>query len=190
MASKKYYCYVDETGQDTECKLFIVSVVIAQKDRAEISELLEKIEKDTGKGKTKWVRTRKEFKVAYLERVLTSKVFRHKIFYSLSEDTKAYKEITLITIASAITAVKDSSDYKASIFIDGLQKSEIFKVGSGLRKIGVHTEKVRGVRDESNAIVRLADAIAGLIREQTEKIEYAKKLYKVGTDNKSLIKVQ
>ena len=67
MASKKYYCYVDETGQDTEGKLFIVSVVIAQKDRAEISELLEKIEKDTGKGKTKWVRTRKEFKVAYLE---------------------------------------------------------------------------------------------------------------------------
>ena len=186
---QKLYCYVDETGQDTKGKLFIVSVVITQEDREEVTELLEKTEKETGKGKTKWVRSKKEFKIAYLERILTNKIFKHKIFYSLSQDTKSYKEVTLITIASAITSVKEGDNYKALIYIDGLQKSEIFKVGSGLRKIGVHTEKVRGVKDESNAIVRLADAIAGLVREQTEGIEYSKKLYRMSTDNKTLIKV-
>ena len=70
-----------------------------------------------------------------------------------------------------------------------MQRSEVFRVGSGLRKIGVRTEKVRGVKDESNAIVRLADAIAGLIREKTERIEYANKLFKLGTNNKSLTRV-
>jgi len=186
---QKLYCYVDETGQDTAGKLYIVSVVIAQKDRDEIEKILEKIEKETGKGKTKWTRSKKEFKIAYLERVLTNKAFRRKIFHSFSKDTRAYRELTLITIASAITNVKEKDDYKASIFIDGLQRTQIFRVGSGLRKIGVQTQKVRGIRDESSAIIRLADTVAGLVREQAEGIGYAKKLYKIGTDNKCLTKV-
>ena len=186
---QKLYCYVDETGQDTAGKLFIVSVVVAQKDREEIDKILEKIEKETGKGKTKWTRSKKEFKIAYLERVLTNKAFRRKIFHSFSKDTRAYRELTLITIASAITNVKEKDDYKASIFIDGLQRTQIFRVGSGLRKIGVQTQKVRGIRDESSAIIRLADTVAGLVREQAEGIGYAKKLYKIGTDNKCLTKV-
>src|SRR3989344_2795486 len=136
MVVNKLYCFVDETGQDTKGKLFIVSVIIAQKDKEEIEKLLEKIEKDTGKGKTKWTRSKKEFKIDYLTRVLTSKVFRHKIFYSLAQDTKAYREVTLITIASAIATFKQKN-YKALIFIDGLQRGEILRVGSGLRKIGV-----------------------------------------------------
>ena len=186
---QKLYCYVDETGQDTAGKLFIVSVVVAQKDREEIDKILEKIEKETGKGKTKWTRSKKEFKIAYLERVLTNKAFRRKIFHSFSKDTRAYRELTLITIASAITNVKEKDDYKASIFIDGLQRTQIFRVGSGLRKIGVQTQKVRGIRDESSAIIRLADTVAGLVREQAEGIGYAKKLYKIGTDNNCLTKV-
>lgn len=188
MAVNKLYCFVDETGQDTEGRLFIVSIVIAQKDREETEKLLEKIEKETGKGKTKWIRSKREFKISFLERVLSSKVFTNKIFYSLSKDTKAYREITLITIASAIATFREKN-YKALIFIDGLQRSEIFRVGSGLRKIGVHTHKVRGIKDESNAIIRLADAIAGLVREQTEGIRYAKKLYRLGINNKSLSRV-
>lgn len=58
-----------------------------------------------------------------------------------------------------------------------------------LRRIGVHTEKVRGLRDESDEFIRLMDAIAGLIRENEEGIEYAKKLYKKGLENKTLTTV-
>lgn len=75
------------------------------------------------------------------------------------------------------------------VFIDGLQKSEVKKVATGLRRIGVHTEKVRGLRDESDEFIRLMDAIAGLIRENEEGIEYAKKLYKLGLENKTLTTV-
>jgi hypothetical protein len=183
---RKLYCYVDETGQDTKGKLFIVSVIITQEDREEIENLLEKIESKSEKKKTKWIRTKKEFKIAYLEAILANKIFRNKIFYSLSREMQAYKEVTLITIASAITATKVRDNYKASIFIDGLYKSEIPKVGTGLRKIGIHTEKIRGIKDENNVIIRLADAISGIIRESYEGIAYAKKLSKLGIENKTL----
>lgn len=186
---QKLYCYVDETGQDTEGEFFIVSVIIAKEDIAEIVRVLESIEQTSGKGKTKWIRTKKEFKIAYLEQIVTSKLFKHKIFYSLSTNTKAYKEITLIAIASAITSAKDIEEYKASVFIDGLYKSEVPKMGAGLRKIGIHTEKVRGVKDEVDAIIRLADAISGLIREDYQKIDYAQKLCSLGRKNKTLLQV-
>lgn len=186
---QKLYCYVDETGQDTQGKLFIVSVVIAKEDRADIYDLLEKIEKESGKKKTKWIQTKKEFKITYLERILNSKQLKHKIYFSLSEDTRAYKEATLITIASAITSAKDQDNYKASIFIDGLNKSEVPKVGASLRKIGIHTEKIRGIKDDRDAIIRLADTISGLIREQIEKVDYVQKLYKLGIENKTLVEV-
>lgn len=186
---QKLYCYVDETGQDTQGKLFIVSVVITKEDRAEIYDLLEKIEKESGKKKTKWIQTKKEFKIAYLKHILNSKQLKHKIYFSLSEDTRAYKEATLITIASAITSAKDQDNYKASIFIDGLNKSEVPKVGASLRKIGIHTEKIRGIKDDRDAIIRLADTISGLIREQIEKVDYVQKLYKLGIENKTLVEV-
>lgn len=186
---QKLYCYVDETGQDTEGKLFIVSVVITKEDRSEVYDLLKKIERESGKKKTKWIRTKKELKIAYLDEVLQNKLFRHKIYYSVSADTTAYKEVTLITIASAITSAKDRRDYKASIFIDGLYKSEVLRVGASLRKIGIHTEKIRGVNDETDAIIRLADAISGLMREWTEGIDYAQKLYALGAKNKTVTRV-
>ncbi|MEK7572042.1 MAG: DUF3800 domain-containing protein [Patescibacteria group bacterium] len=185
----KLYCYVDETGQDTKGELFIVSVIITKEDRADIIKTLEEIERNSGKGKTKWVKTKKEFKIAYLERIITNKLFKHKIFYSLSKETKAYKELTLISIASAITAAKDTEEYKASIFIDGLYKSEIPKMGAGLRKIGIHTEKVRGIKDEADAIIRLADTISGLMREDYQGVDYAKKLSLLGRKNKTLLQV-
>lgn len=156
-------------GQDTQGALFVVSVAVAKEDREELRQLLAEIEKTTGKGKTKWVNTRKQFKIAYLEKILILRTFRHKIFYSLSKETKTYREITLVTIASAITASKEEGEYEALVFIDGLQKSEVKKVATGLRKIGVRTEKVRGIRDESDEFIRLTDAVAGLIREHWEQ---------------------
>ncbi len=38
----KYYCYVDESGQDTKGKVFVVSGVFSQFSRDEIKELIEK----------------------------------------------------------------------------------------------------------------------------------------------------
>jgi len=46
--SKKLYCYVDETGQDTKGKLFLVAIVLEQQGQLiRIQNKLDKIEKLT-----------------------------------------------------------------------------------------------------------------------------------------------
>lgn len=47
---KKIYCYVDETGQDTGGKIFVVSIILTMTERDSLLGLCEKIEKETGKG--------------------------------------------------------------------------------------------------------------------------------------------
>ena len=88
-SKQKLYCYVDESGQDTKGDIFVVSVIIAKEDRVEIIDILEKIEQDTKKRKTKWRSSKQEYKIAYLDEILTRNLFKHKIFYSLSKETKA-----------------------------------------------------------------------------------------------------
>ena len=46
----KLYCYVDETGQDTEGRFFLVSVVVTGVERDEMRTWLETVEKESGKG--------------------------------------------------------------------------------------------------------------------------------------------
>lgn len=186
---QKLYCYVDETGQDTQGELFVVSVVITQEDRDEVIKLLESIESETGKKATKWHKTRKDIKRIYIENILQRKMLKDKIFYSLFKDAGQYKELSVITIATAINSAKEQDEYKASIFIDGLQKSEVLIIGISLRRLGIKAEKVRGVKDESNSIIRLADAIVGFVREYVEGTDYTKQLYKLGIKNKTLQEV-
>jgi len=42
-------------------------------------------------------------------------------------------------------------------------------VGLQLRRSGIHAKKVRGLKDESDALIRLVDAICGLVRGAIEK---------------------
>ena len=182
---EKIYCYVDESGQDTKGKFFIVSVVVAKKDQDKLAEKLMFIEEKTGKTR-KWSRERKEILIQYLSEIFKSKEFRNKIFYSLNRNTKAYKELTILTIAATINEVKTTEKYKANVFIDGLVKPEINRVGTGLRQIGVRTEKVQGARDESNPFIRLADAIAGLVGRNQKGSDYTQNLIDIGIKKKIL----
>jgi hypothetical protein len=177
---EKLYCYVDETGQHTDGAIFVVSVATAKHDRDELELLLERIELETGKKATKWMKTRRDIREAYLSRIFREPSFKGRLFYTMSKGTRDYKPLTLIAIASAVTAVRHSQDYKASIFIDGLKRSEYRAVSTGLHRIGVVTGKVRGVADESSVFIRLADAMAGIVREAEEGLPYAQALCKRG----------
>ncbi|MCL5410751.1 MAG: DUF3800 domain-containing protein [Patescibacteria group bacterium] len=188
--SEKIFCYVDETGQDTLGKFFIVSVVITKNNREKIAKLLVEIEQETGKKSTKWLKTKKELKIAYLKKVLENKIFKKTIYYSITKETKTYRDTTIVAIASAINDTKCQEKYKASVFIDGLKKSEVRVVGVGLRQIGIRIEKVRGIKDESSSIIRLADAIAGLVRKNNEGVDYAVELYRLGAKQGVLRKLK
>jgi hypothetical protein len=71
---------VDETGQDTLGQLFIVSVVIAATDRDGLVAELENIERFSRKGKVKWIHTRHQSRLAYMQAVLSASVFRETLY--------------------------------------------------------------------------------------------------------------
>lgn len=78
---QKLYCYVDETGQDSVGKLFLVAIVLKEIEQLELLESkLKKIEKRSGKKQTKWKRVKKDIKIKYLEELLRIRGLRKSIF--------------------------------------------------------------------------------------------------------------
>ena len=168
----KLYCYVDETGQDTKGQLFIVVTVVIAEERYRLDAYLEAAEKTSGIGKKKWVRakTALDSRNQYLESVGAGD-FKNKLFYSQYADTGtgAYEQLTVLAIAQAISQYRAkhrlTDDYKVSVTIDGLKRAEETRVGKQLRELGIKSRKIRGARDASEPLIRLADRIAGLVRD-------------------------
>jgi hypothetical protein len=69
---------------------------------------------------------------------------------------------------------KAQGAYRVTISVDGLTRTEQQVFANSLRVRGIGPRKIRGVRDEkSNAGIRLADAICGLIRDAEEGQQWA-----------------
>lgn len=167
--TQRLFCYVDETGQDTQGQLFVVvAVVTVEPD--ELRKHLETAEATSGTGKAKWRRVRKG-KGAYLMAALSSAI-KIRVYYQVFTGPElSYELATVQATANAIDAYRDSEgigEYNATIVIDGLHRSLQHRTAKLLRNLGIRTKSVRGERDEASPIVRLADAVAGLVRESYE----------------------
>jgi hypothetical protein len=164
---QKLFCYVDETGQDTRGELFIVAVVATGQERDQLRRTCEAIERDSRKGRRKWVKTTYSRRLAYIQKVLEKPIFRGKLNFAVYRDTQDYSSLTVQVIIRALH-ITSETDYGATILIDGLPRSMEQVVGLQLRRSGIHAKKVRGLKDESDALIRLADAICGLVRGAIE----------------------
>lgn len=175
MTTNKLYCYVDESGQDTLGRFFIVSVVVTEKDKETLETKLIEIEKMSLKGRRKWSDTREQQKISYISSLLREELLLRTLYYAFYENTVNYLPNTVLATARAIL-FKAEESYQAIVFVDGLQKSQTKWFGTELRHLRIKTEKVRGVKkEESSAIMRLADALSGFIRESVEgKEEFVK----------------
>ncbi|MBI5653648.1 MAG: DUF3800 domain-containing protein [Chloroflexi bacterium] len=174
---EKIYCYVDETGQDTQGDLFIVSVVITGRERDSLIERCAEIEQRTRKGRIKWIKTDYTRRVEYIRQILAEPAFRGKLNFASYRNTRDYLPRTVLTIARAITALA-LDDYKASVLIDGLPRAQEKWVGIELRHLRIKIKKVRGVlKEENDALVRLADALCGFVRAALEGQAEMRKLF-------------
>ncbi len=70
-----------------------------------------------------------------------------------------------------------SGDYFVTVVIDGLNKREADLMRINLRGLGVKYKTIRGMKDEQSVFLRLADALAGFMRDYLEGESYAKKLF-------------
>ena len=85
MDKLRLYCYADETGQDTQGKIFLVAVVITKRElREAIEDNLEALEKESGKGLLKWKLTSIEKKKGYLQEILRIDALQGSLFYTVS----------------------------------------------------------------------------------------------------------
>lgn len=159
--AKKLYAYVDETWLD---ELFIVAIVIAGERREELAAICEQAELIAGKER-KWSGTAEAVNMAYMRRVVShmSDLARlHFVIFSHADD---YTEATIEAIARAIDAQNLADDYKATIIYDGLPRHQEVEIGAALRKRRIRIRKVRGMDDEADSRLRLADAVCGLLRD-------------------------
>ena len=170
---EKIYCYVDETGQDTLGQWFLVAVVIVTDDKTKIEEQLLSIEHESKKGTTKWHKAKHVQREKYIEGIGKIKDLRGGFYYSTYKNTILFADLLALTTAKAILD-KASSNYSASIVIDGLDRNMEKWFAVSLRKLKIKTSKVKGARDESSAFIRLADSMAGLLRDASEKKSWAK----------------
>ncbi len=174
--TQKLYCYVDETGQDTQGRFFLVALVIVDQEREDLRGHLKRREKRSGKAAKKWTQATLEQKKGYLTEILQTHALQGKIFYREFAHTTDYLACTLETIAQGV-AKKAGQEDRVTVIIDSLGKREGKVVGARLRKQGVRVEKVRGVPHKSDEFIRLADAMAGFIRDFLEGAAYADTFY-------------
>jgi hypothetical protein len=137
---------------------------------------LEKIEVESGKKNTKWNKSKHNFRKNYISEITKIEKLKRRIFFDTFSDTKKYIELTSFATAKAILKKTGSENYKVTVFVDGFKKKEVEIFIKGLRDLKIKTRKIRSVKkDENNAFIRLVDAICGLVRDASDKNEWAVK---------------
>ena len=87
-----------------------------------------------------------------------------------------------------------SMDYLATVYVDALSSAKGNQYTKELRRIGVHIRPVRSIaKDKNEALIRLADAMAGFIRDiltgEMDSRGEAQALYQKGKRDGFLIEV-
>ena len=142
----------------TKGQLFIVAAVITGPNREHLRAFLQQIERASGKSKKKWTKATRLQRHAYMDQVVQAAALHGSLFYARFHHTTDYLPCLLSTTVAALATASAGQPYRATVLIDGLQKAERHRVGASLRQQRVTVKKIRGMRDESDEFIRLADA--------------------------------
>ena len=177
---QKLYCYVDETGQDINSEFFIVVAIISDKEQNLLRNELLEIESLAKIGQRKWRKSQFKRNKQYLQLVLKRKIGKGEIYFGHYKKPIPYFLPMLETLEKSILD-KAENDYKAIVYVDGIDKKKAAELTNALRLRKINLEFVRSARDESEPLIRLADRWVGCIRrallkkEAKEILESAKK---------------
>jgi hypothetical protein len=160
---EQLYCYVDETGQDAAAFAFVVVAVVSAGVQDDLRRELEDIEHQAGTGNRKWHKSRSERRLRYLSLVLEKQLLAGQIFFGTFRKPTPYFFPYVETIERAIRA-KAHEPYSARVCIDGIDRQKAAELTNALRDRGLTLNMVRGKKDESEPLIRLADMWAGCIR--------------------------
>lgn len=163
--STKFYIFVDESGQDTAGRFFIVGLVAVQGPVEPLRRVCEDVEERPGKEVRKWSKTSVTRRAAYLGELLSHAELRGALWYAVFNGRRDYPACTVEAVAAVLTQLQAAD---ATVFIDGLTRAAQQQVGRALRRMGCPVGKVRGCEDERDALMRRADALCGFVRAQLD----------------------
>lgn len=166
--TQRLYAYIDESGQETEGRIFVVcAVIVESSSRDALLSQLEALEARSRKGRVKWHRARFAYRQAYVRELENLALLAHSVFLIRFARTQRYNEVTAEAVARAIRARGGEND-RVRVIVDGLRREERRLFSSVLRRHQIRPDDVRGARDQNDAFIRLADAICGLTRDAAD----------------------
>ena len=178
---QKLYCYFDESGQDAGSEFFVVVVVVSDKDQNVLREQLVGVEKEAKTNMLKWHKTRHDRRCYYLNLLMQRKIATGEVYTAHYKKPLPYFFPMIEIIERAIKKAAKTS-YSAKIYVDGSDKAKAKALTNALRIRGISLRMVKGRRDESEPLIRLADMWAGCLRsallnrqDSKEIIEEAKR---------------
>jgi len=159
---------VDETGVDTLGKLFRVAVFISPAEEKETLKLQAlEIEVASKKGTRSWASRSlaPRERVAYANAIAAETSFTGRLYLVDFANRLDYRAMTIEAIAR-VAKTYGIIDAVAIVEIDGdLSKKVVQEYANGLRDASLFVDKVRGVRDQNEPLIRVCDAVCGWSRD-------------------------
>lgn len=185
---QKLYCYIDETGQDAGSEFFIVVAVVSDKEQNLLRDQLLEVETQVKIGQRKWHKSKLERNIQYLQLVLKKEIGKGEIYFGHYKKPIPYFLPMLETLEKAIRD-KAKGNYKAVIYVDGIDKKKAAELTNALRVRNIKLEFVRSARDESDPLIRLADRWAGCARAAVLDKKEERKIFKRAEEKAYIKKV-
>lgn len=167
---QKLYCYVDETGQDPASRFFIVVTVVSDQEQDALRVRLLDAEKTAETNHLKWHKTVHSRRMKYLSLVLERKIASGGVYIASYRKPIPYFFPMVVVVEKAIKRAA-KGQYRARVYVDGIDRQKAKELTNALRASKVSLQMVKGRRDESEPVIRLADMWAGCIRSAFLKHE-------------------
>lgn len=156
------YCFVDETGQDAGSAIFIVVAVIVSADIETIRQQFLSLETGLKIGSKKWHKLRHQSRVEFINGCLRENQKGISIYFGRFQKPVPFFFPTLEVVQCALK--KSSENQQVIVNIDGLDAISAKKMTNVLRTRHRRLKLVKGSKDESEVLIRLADRWAGALR--------------------------
>ena len=168
----KFYLYADETIWTSPAGFLIVAVVALPGDQVEyIRSLVTRLEVASGRDKRKWAQSLTAKKIAFLDGLGPILDGSPPILWRHHPGTNVDQvRLTALVVAGAAHQVDPLGAFY--VMIDGFKKAEGHLVSGAMKSRGLAFKKIVGGRDESEPLLRLADALAGFLGDRAKGKPY------------------
>lgn len=150
--------------------------IVSAEDQSYLRKRLEDVEEIAQTHKLKWHKTSYDKKIHYLSLVLERKIAAGKVYTANYKKPIPYFFPMIEVLEKAIKETAQGN-YSARIYVDGIDKQKSQALTNALRARGISLRMVRGRRDESEPLIRLADMWAGCLRSALLKNKDAEAIF-------------